>query len=121
MSSEGLRRWRIPAGVLLPFSLRSQARKQSAHSLLPAGSWAAHIKPILLAPREAFRRDTKPLEPPENKPHLKRQADFPACSPQILGWAGGGAAPSLPVNTTRLTGVLLGSSGAALEVLLGLY
>lgn len=41
---------------------------------------------------------------------------FPGCSPQILESSG----LSPPVNTTRSTGVLLGTAGAALEGLLGL-
>lgn len=48
-------------------------------------------------------------------------ADLPTCSPQILGLDRSGAGPSPPVNTIRFTGVLLGTGGAALEVLLGLY
>lgn len=48
-------------------------------------------------------------------------AHFPTCLPQILGLDCSGMGPSPPVNTIRLTGVLLGTGGAALEVLLGLY
>lgn len=102
---------RFPVGYCCCFPDGVEHGINQANSLLPA----AYKTTSTHNPRGVSERP-RLTNAWKINPRGLRLAEFPGCSPQILGALG----PYPPVNTTHLIGVSLGTVGAAQEGLLGL-